>query len=385
MSRRWLGRASSESGRRPLRLLVVLPSWVGDAVMATPTLRVLRELLPSTFIGAMMKPGIEQVLAGTSFFDEWHVESWAGFAGPPRVARAVAPKRYDTAMLLPGSLSSALTVLLAGIPRRIGYARDARGVLLTETIEPWRRRDVEPYRRSGTRPAAWAPIPAADYYFALAEALLGGCEIDAGPMGPLELVCTRDEELAAAELLESAGIPREDQRRTPLAMLNPGGNNPAKRWPPERFAAVGDYLARHHSMRVLVSGSPAEAALATRVAEQCAVADHPLGPPIVLPELGLTLGKLKGVVKRCRVIVTNDTGPRHIAAAFGVPVVSLFGPTDHRWTTIPFEDEAVIRAAPDLPDHEVANDHPERCRIERIGLGDVVAATNKLLGGAAAR
>ncbi|MCA9307088.1 MAG: hypothetical protein KDA16_11170, partial [Phycisphaerales bacterium] len=84
-------------------------------------------------------------------------------------------------------------------------------------------------------------------------------------------------------------------------------------------------------------------------------------------------------------MVTNDTGPRHIAAAFGVPVVTLFGPTDKRWTTIPFKDEIEIDADPTLPEEEVANDHPQRCRVSNIALQDVVNAADTLLSGATLR
>lgn len=364
---------------RPLRLLVVMPSWVGDAVMATPALRVLRELLPATFIGGLVKPGIEQVLAGTSFFDTIHVGERVGLTAPARIAAALRLRRYDTALLLTNSFSSAFITRLAGISKRLGYRRDARGFLLSHTLDPPRRREIAPFRARSNKPHAWAPIPARDYYFQLISRLLRSAGIDPGPLGPLELVCTADEEIAAAELLERAGIPREHQRRTPMALLNPGGNNPAKRWPPDRFAALADYLARHHALRILINGSPGEARLAADLARLCQPAAHELGPPIALPEHGITLGRLKGVIKRSRLVITNDTGPRHIAAAFGTPVVTLFGPTDHRWTEIAFHDEIILTADPTLPEHEVANDHPERCRIDRIGLGDVVAASNKLL------
>jgi heptosyltransferase-2 len=361
-----------------MRLLIVMPSWVGDAVMATPSLRVLRELLPGAFIGGLVRPGIESVIAGTSFFDEVHIGRALGVMGPKRLAGKARPRRYDTALLLTNSFSTALVTRLAGIPRRIGYDRDGRHILLTDHIEAPRRRDTEPYKRSDTNPGAWAPIPACDYYFALAAHLLATAGLDAGDMGPLELVATPEDELGAAELLQRAGIPMERQRATPLALLNPGGNDDAKRWPPDRYAALADYLAEHRGMTVLLNGSPNETALVQDIADRCAHAT-----PINLPEHGITLGTLKGVMKRCRFLVTNDTGPRHIAAAFGIPVVTLFGPTDHRWTTIPFADEIRLLADPSLPAEEVANDHPDRCRIDRIGLGDVVSAVNSLLTGVA--
>jgi heptosyltransferase-2 len=121
---------------------------------------------------------------------------------------------------------------------------------------------------------------------------------------------------------------------------------------------------------------------------------HRVGPaPAALPvasiaELGVTIGSLKGVVKRASIMLTNDTGPRHIAAAFGIPTVTLFGPTDPRWTTLADSAhlssgakarELFIVADPTLPPSEVADDHPERCRIDRIELTDVIAALDRLL------
>jgi ADP-heptose:LPS heptosyltransferase len=79
-------------------------------------------------------------------------------------------------------------------------------------------------------------------------------------------------------------------------------------------------------------------------------------------------------------MVTNDTGPRHIAAALNIPIVTLFGPTDHRWTTIPYTREQIVLADPTLPEEEVANDHPERCAIEQIGVEGVMAAAQSAMG-----
>lgn len=354
-----------------------MPSWIGDAVMATPALRVLRELLPGAFIGALVRPGIDQILAGTDFFDEIHVGHALGAMGPKRLAAKARPRRYDSALLLTNSFSTALIARLAGIPRRIGYERDARTFLLTDHITPPRRRDVEPYCRSSTNPGAWAPVSACEYYFRLASYFLRSIGLTPTEMGPLELATTPSEERAASEILTGAGIPPERQHATALAMINPGGNNPAKRWPPDRFASLADELARRHSMTILINGSPGEAALASDIGALCRGST----PVVELPRLGITLGALKALIRRCRIMVTNDTGPRHIAAAFGVPVVTLFGPTDHRWTTIPFEDEIEILSDPTLPEQEVANDHPDRCRIDHIGLGDVVAASKSLLRG----
>jgi heptosyltransferase-2 len=359
-----------------------MPSWIGDAVMATPTIRLIRELLPGAFIGGLVRPGIDQLLDGLPFFDDLHVDRPTGVMGPKRVAARIRPRRYQLALLLTNSFSTALITRVAGVPERVGYDRDGRGFLLTDRVVPLRRRDVMPYARSNTSPSSFAPVSAVKYYHDLAAHMLRSLGIDPGPGGPqglLELVATQQDRVSASQVLERAGLPIERQHSTPLVVLNPGGNNPAKRWPTERFAALGDYLAQHAGMTIAVAGGPNERELADEIVKRSA----PTTPILNLPAAGLDIRALKGILQRARLLVTNDTGPRHIAAAFGTPVVTLFGPTDYRWTTIPHRDEAILTAAPELPIHEVANDHPELTRIENIGLGDVVAAANKLLATAA--
>jgi heptosyltransferase II len=356
-----------------MRLLVVMPSWIGDAVMATPALRLLRDNLPGAFIGGLARPGVDEVLAGTAFFDELHIERASGVMGPKHAAAKVRPRRYETALLFTNSFSTALITRIAGIPRRIGYNRDARGVLLTDRLNPPRRSDN-----------SWAPIPAVTYYYHAARFLLE----PATPRTPspalpddihLELATTSAEEAAAADLLIRAGISQSE----PFAILNPGGNNPAKRWPVDRFAAVGRHLMLKHGCHILVTGAPAEAELCDRIA--AAIRDEPTKNPAPAPAqvssmTGSGLGPLKAIIRRSSLMVTNDTGPRHIAAAFGVPVVSLFGPTDHRWTTIPAPaGEELLLADPSLPADQLADDHPERCRIEHVQLPDVLGAAERLL------
>ena len=358
-----------QQASRTLRLLVVCPSWVGDAVMATPALRLIRERLPGIYIGVLAKPGIDEVLAGLSLFDEVHVARGSGVMGPKFVAAKVRPRRYDTALLLTNSFSTALIARIAGIPRRIGYDRDGRGLLLTDRLQAPRRAGGE-----------WAVVPACLYYHRAACALLGitGQEAEAlSPSAALELALSDEQEARSEETLRAAGV-EEGER---VAILNPGGNNAAKRWPSDRFARVAEHLIDRHGMRVLVNGAPAEREVVGSVLggvrqaarERC----------VALSDLGITLGSLKGVVRRASIMVTNDTGPRHIGAAFGVKLVTLFGPTDHRWTTIPTRpggEELILVADPSLPASEVANDHPERCRIERITTESVIAGVDSLLG-----
>ena len=343
-----------------MRLCVVCPSWVGDVCMATPALRLVREALPGAFIGALVKPPCEVLLAGTGLVDEVHIRRDSGVMGPKHTASKMRPRRYDTALLLTNSFSTALATRVAGIPQRVGYERDGRGLLLTHRLDPEKRCDGD-----------WAMVPAVDYYWRVASAMLGREEARAPVDAFMELARTDAEHDEAQRALTEAGV----GDRT-YAVLNPGGNNKAKRWPAERFAAVARWLRDERGLAVVVNGSPAERELCDRIA---ALSD---GAAASLPAIGMSFAAVKAVVGGAAVLVTNDTGPRHIAVAMGVPTVTLFGPTDHRWTTVPTRPgtpEVLVLADPTLPESESANDHPERCSIERIELDRVREAVAAVL------
>lgn len=336
-----------------------MPSWLGDCVMATPALSRLRRDLPGCFVGGLVRPGMDELLAGTPLFDELHVHMPQGVMSPKHAAAKVRPRRYDTALLLTNSFSTALITRLADIPRRVGYDRDLRGILLTEKL-------IAPKTPDGS----WALIPAVEYYHRLADHLLDAAAEDRATC--MSLGVTTDQQAKAAEIRARAGVSSGEK----YAILNPGGNNPAKRWPADRFAAIADHLHAAHGCTILLNGSPGERGIIESIAEL----SH--APCVSLAALGNTIGSLKEIVRTAAVMVTNDTGPRHIAAAFGVPLVSLFGPTDHRWTTIPTRasgPERIVLADPTLPDTESANDHPERCAIEHIDVNTVIQAVDQVL------
>jgi len=123
----------------------------------------------------------------------------------------------------------------------------------------------------------------------------------------------------------------------------------------------------------VITGSPGEREVLTSVHRAAKT------PLIDLSERGVTLGSLKAVIQRAALVITNDTGPRHIAAALGTPVVTLFGPTDHRWTTLHDVRERILLAEPFLPEELVADRFPRACAIEKIAVGDVVVAAESLL------
>ena len=165
----------------------------------------------------------------------------------------------------------------------------------------------------------------------------------------------------------------------------------------ERFAQLAHHLHTVHGLTVLLNGSPGERDLLEDIAARAGALDATAATaqcrPVVLPAHGGTLGSLKAMLRDARLLVTNDTGPRHIAIALGTPTVSLFGPTDARWTTVPTHadtgagtgadtvqgTEIILIADPDLPPGVIANDVPDRCRIDAIDCATVRAACDQLL------
>lgn len=303
------------------RLLVVLPNWVGDVALATPTLRAIREHYSSAHIGYLMRPYVRDVLGPCNWCDEtffWgQSKSKAGKQDAfLRLARKLRQSKFEVAVLLTNSFRSALISRLAKIPHRVGYTRDGRSLLLTVKMLPDRIK------------GKYVPMPMVKYYGALGRYL--GCAVDEDR---LELAVRPEDQAAADSLLAWHQI-QPDQ---PLAVINPGAAfGSAKCWLPERFAEVADQLHKQAGLRSFVVYGPGEEQIAGRIA-QFARADS-----VVVPTQMISLGVLKGIMQRCQVLVTNDTGPRHIARAFGKPVVTIFGSTDPQWTDMNYPQERKV-------------------------------------------
>lgn len=330
------------------RVLVVMPTWVGDVCMATPALGAIAAHARSAGarVEALVRPGLDALLAGHPSLDALHVSRMR--LDPASVGRELRPlrsPRIDAAVLFPNSWRSAIAARLCGARRVIGYARDGRGIILTHALDA-------PDRRTA--------VSATDYYARLAAFATG---VHATRPEPLSLAVS-DGERAAADALVPPGAP--------LLLVNPGANRTDKRWPAARFAEAARDIAAAHGLRTAVTGSPAEASLVAEVASQCGGLD--------LVSRGVTLSALKGVMSRSALLLCNDTGPRHIAAALGTPCVALFGPTDHRWTSpLPCARERLLLAEPFLDDAHLADAHAAACAIDRIAVGDVVRAAHALL------
>ena len=300
-----------------MTIAVALPNWVGDAVMATPTLRALRRRFPDEQILAVLRPYVRPVLDPNPWTDTF-IETDKSLAGMVRTVRALQRESPDAGLLLPNSLRSALVMHFGGVRRRIGYRRSGRGWLLTDSLDP---------PRDGRR---FTPTPQVTYYLALAE-VLGAPTDDLR----LELATTEADEADATAAYGQADL---DPARTLL--LCPGyAFGPAKGWPAAHWGAVARGARERFGLGAAVLAGPGETEVAQAVADaaECAT----------LHDRGLTLASARAVVRQARAMVTVDSGLRHYAAAFDKPVVALFGPTHIGWTETWHPKE--IRLQADVP------------------------------------
>jgi heptosyltransferase-2 len=294
-----------------MKVVVFCPNLIGDTVMATPAFRALRHGLAGATVVGVIKPHVAPTLDGAPWFDDlvpFDPKARNPSARTWPVLRRLRAERADLAVLFPNSFRSALLATLAGIPRRLGYARGGRGLLLTDRLSYTCGED-------GRR----LPTPIVESYLTLARHL--GCPINS--VRP-ELFTTAADEAAADRVWAKLGMARED----PVVCLNTGGAyGPAKSWPVEHFAALARRLATEGGRAVLVVCGPSERDAARAIVS---AADHPR--VVSLAGFDLGIGLTKACVRRSALMITTDSGPRHFAAAFGVPVLSLFGPTHIAWT-----------------------------------------------------
>ncbi len=331
--------------------------------MASPVLRALRERFGRAKIIHLARPIINDLLEGCGWADE--VITWEpkrkhrrgrGLLG---LGSQLRRRRLDQAILLTNSFRSALVTRLAGIPSRVGYDRDGRGLLLTDRL---------PVTRVDGRVAVTRMV---DYYGKLAEHV--GCD---PPGDRLELVASHEDDAAIERRLAALGV----ADRRPLVVICPGASfGASKLWLPERFAELGDLLIEKHGAALIVSCAPGEEAIARHIGGLMKRGGHVFDDPVT------TMSEFKSLIRRCDLLVNNDTGPRHIAKAFNVPVVTVFGPTHQGWTDTEYPLERKVAVAVECgPCQKKACplEGPQRlCCMTGVTVEMVAAASEELLAG----
>ena len=325
----------------PQRILVRGTNWLGDAVMSTPALLRLREGRPDAHITLLTHEKLKDLWQEHPAIDA--VQTFGKDESAWNIGRRLRAQKFGLGLILPNSPRSALELWLADIPRRIGYARAWRNWLLTQAVAPragampMHKRSVEEINRligQGT-PAA-PPPPAAHHihqYLHLVAAL--GVRTEALPP---KLNVTEE---AVARLVSKFKLAICSNGPPLWFGLNAGAEyGPAKRWPEQRFIDAAVEIQRQTGCRWLVFGLKSEKDAALRItmniyraAEQQFGREAMATSPYVINLAGMTsLGELCAALKLCRVVLTNDSGPMHVAAALGTTVVVPFGSTSPELT-----------------------------------------------------
>ncbi len=298
--------------RRVQNILVCMPNWIGDIVMALPALEYLRRLFPYSRITLLVREHLADLVRENPHVDEVigyrYRRDLLGQRENLKTIKAIRRKLFDLALIFPDSLRAALWMRLARVPARIGYAFEGRSMFLTHKIK---------------KPDDMTQI---GLYLNLTHAL-GEGEVNGIP----RMTADEDSKKWAEEFLRRSGANSE----TVLIGLNPGASyGPAKCWPLENYAALGQRLLEDPRTKIVIFGGGDQAHVSDELEQKIGSRTLNLG--------GKTnLRQLAAMLERCAVVVSNDTGPMHMAAALGARTIAIFGSTDP-WKTSPPSNTDVI-------------------------------------------
>jgi len=334
-------------------ILVRGTNWIGDVIMTLPAMAAIRRAFPGARISVLAKPWVADIFSLCSDVDEVILYRspgvHAGVGGILRLAGELREKKFDAAILLQNAIEAAIISFLAGIPVRAGYNSDGRGPLLTHSVK---------------RTRAVRRIHQVDYYLEMVKTL--GC-VDGSR--ELHLTLTRADQNRTDEILRSYGIDPDAF----LVGIAPGATfGAAKKWFPDRFAAVADRLTDEFSARVLLFGSAGDRESTEGVARY---ARHTLTDLAGMT----TLREAISLISRCRLFISNDSGLMHVAGALDVPTVAVFGSTNPV-TTSPLGKNSIV-VHKDLacsPCLKTTCPTDFRC-MEMIGVEDVYGAARWMI------
>jgi heptosyltransferase-2 len=335
------------------RIIIRSTNWVGDAVLTTPAVRAVRKNFPDAEITMLAKPWVAPIFYNNPHVDHVIYYEREGrhrrWSGKVRLVKALRKGKFDLAILFQNAFEAAILTYLAGVPNRLGYDTDNRRFLLTHSIK------MTPRLKQ---------IHEIDYYLGILQAV--GLKVGGRA---LTLRVTDQERNRASEILKKQHVTTRDK----LVGVSPGATyGSAKRWFPERYAALCDKIHESYGVRIIIFGGPGEEGTGCRVSES-------MRHPSVNLCGKTTLRETAALIERCRLFVTNDSGLMHIADALSVPLVAIFGSTNPITTGPSGPRSRVVRASvscsPCLKP-ECPTDH--KCMAD-ISVDRVWAETDALL------
>ncbi len=294
------------------KILIRGTNWIGDAILTIPAVESIRATYPRAYIAVLAKPWVADIYRLFSSIDEVIIyeNEYDNVWGVFRLARRLRKEKFDLAILLQNAIEAAIIALAAGIPKRAGYNADGRGILLTHRVQ--RNREIRKLHQI-------------DYYLEMVKAL--GC-VSVNKEMHLETKINRHD----AQSVLQKYIPESKKEIIGIA---PGATyGPAKRWFPERFAAVADKIAGGFACQIVLFGGKSDGEAAQEVRR--------LAQTSLLNLAGKTnLKEAVYLISQCRLFISNDSGLMHIAGALNIPTIAIFGSTNPQ-TTSPAGDQSVV-------------------------------------------
>jgi heptosyltransferase-2 len=327
---------------QPQTILVSCPNWVGDVVMATPTYECIRQNFPEARIIGLIRRYARGVVLEGPWFDDLIEINDNSIGGIFKLVSQLRRLKPDLALILPNSFRSALIARLGGARRIYGYRRNGRSALLTGGPAPLRNSH------------RITPRPMVEYYMEICRWL----KFDT-PSQPKPRLFYSDTTLEdSARFIDHYGILPDDM----VIGMNPGARfGSSKCWPPEYFARLAEMIEQRWNCKIILSTGPGEKDIGDQIVSLSrAKIIHP-GPE------NMNLELLKPLIQRCRLLITNDTGPRHYAVAFDIPVVVIMGPTDPRYTDANLEKTIIVRR-----DLECVPCHHKECALHHSCMKEIL-------------
>jgi lipopolysaccharide heptosyltransferase II len=305
-----------------MKILIRAPNWVGDAVMAIPALEAIRRARADGELCVLARPAVADLVLDQPFADRIMPYDYrgrhSGWAGQDRLIRELRREAFDVAVLLQNAFEAAWLTWRAGIPERIGYARDGRSPLLTKAIRVPKKGEIPKHE---------------SYYYLELVRRARWMETLPEAVAPVHLqISTAARDAAEARLCRSGA--RENAWRVAIA---PGASyGAAKCWPAERYALLADRLISECGADVLFFGAEGEKEVTARICSNM--------KSRAISLVGQTsMRDLAALFASCSLFVGNDSGAMHVAAAVGIPVIGIFGSTDPEGTSPSTEQFTLIR------------------------------------------
>jgi heptosyltransferase-2 len=337
-----------------INILLNSVNWVGDTILITPSIHLVRTEYPDAKITVLARPWVADVLKDNPDIDELWIDNEAKDAPSFfRVIKRIRQAKFDLGIAFPNSFISAFILRLGGVKHIVGYSRDGRGILLSEKI-PVTEEILHVHQ--------------VEYYLNILQNI---CNLNNAER-KLVLPVTQEGVKDIKEVLKREGIPVRTKH--PIIGINPGAfYGSAKRWLPDRYATVADHLVKKFGAKIVTTGTEKERPIAEEVIS------YTRGKNVFNLAGKVTLRELVPLLSLLDLYITNDSGAMHVAAAVGCPIVAIFGSTD--WvTTAPYSDKAImvrkeVECAPCLR-RECSGDH--KC-MTAVKSDDVIQAAEEQL------